>query len=195
MNTATELSPIKAQVTKLEKQATELTIATPEQNVAATELKAKLKEAGTLIKARKEEITKPLNEALKSARNLFAPLEQQFESADAIVGRKLIAYKQEVERKTREEEARIAARVERGTMKIETAEKKMENLPTVAKTTRTEHGAVQFRKIKKVQVINPDLVPDKFWVIDQVALRSAALAVGQLGEVIPGVKVYEEETV
>lgn len=186
-----ELAVIKGQVSKLENQANELTITTPEENVLATELKAKLKETGNTIKARKEAITKPLNTALKSARELFAPLEAQFSTAESIVGRKLLAYKHEVEEAARIKEAQIAARVEKGTMKVETAERKMDEVERVDKTTKTAHGQVQFRKIKKVRVNNDSEVPKQYWIIDMVAVRKDALA----GIVIPGVEVYEEEIV
>jgi len=186
-----ELTVLKSQISKLETQANAVMITTPEQNEAATNLKAKLKEFGTMIKKRKEEITKPLNTALKSARELFAPLEDQFESAENIVGRKLIAYKQKVEVETRAAEAKIAARVEKGTLKMETAEKKIEQLPTIQKTVQTNHGKVQFRKIKKVRLTNRELIPDQYLIVDMVAVRRDALA----GKVIPGIEVYEEEIV
>lgn len=185
------LVPLKAQVTRLEKQANEIVITTAEENALAIDFKAKLRETGKSIKDRKEEITKPLNEALKSARALFAPIESQFENAEQIVSRKLIEYKQKVEAKRHEEEAKIAARVEKGTMKLETAEKKIESLPTIEKTVQTDFGRVQFRKIKKVRITNQDLIPDEYWLVDEVKLRKEALA----GKTIPGCEVYEEEIV
>lgn len=186
-----EIVVLKGQVTKLDNQANELTITTPEQNAAAIELKAKLKDTAKQIKERKEAITKPLNDALKSARELFAPLEKQFEEADTIVGRKLLAYKQKVDAEARAKEEKIAERVEKGTLKIETAEKKIEQIQRTEKTVQTDHGKVQFRKIKKVRIIKAEEVPDQYWVLDQVAIRKDAL----MGVVIPGVEVYEEETV
>ena len=189
-----EMTVYKSQISKLENQANELTIATPEENVAATELKAKLKEIGKKIKDRKEEITKPLNEALKSARQLFAPLEEQFENAETIVGRKLLAYKQKVDAEIRAKEEKIARDLEAGKIKnIETAEKKIEKLDEkrIEKTVQTAHGQVQFRKIKKMRITNKDLIPEKYWIIDEVLLRREVLA----GVQVPGAEMYEEETV
>lgn len=186
-----ELSVLKGQVTKLEQQASAVIITTPEENASAMNLKAKLKETGKAIKERKEEITKPLNAALKSARELFAPIEASFEAADRFLATKLLAYKQQVEAAARAEEAKIAAKVEAGKMKIETAEKKLEKVEHIEKTTHTTHGDVQFRKIKKVRVTDESKVPDKYWVLDMVAVRRDALA----GELTAGVEVYEEEIV
>ena len=186
-----ELTTLKSQVSKLENQANAVIIATPEENALAIDLKAKLKEIGQTIKARKEEITKPLNTALKSARELFAPIEEQYETAENIVGKKLLAYKQKVEAEARAMEAKIAARVEKGTMKLETAERKIDALPTVQKTVQTDHGRVQFRKIKKVRIIDLKLIPDQYWIIDEVKLRKDVLT----GIVVPGAIMFEEEIV
>lgn len=186
-----EVSVLKSQVTKLENQAEEISITTPEENVLAIDLKAKLRDLGKQIKERKEEITKPLNVALKSARELFAPLEQKFEDAENIVGRKLLAYKKEQDDKARIEEERIAKRVEKGTLKLETAERKMEEIVKTDKTVQTDHGRVQFRTIKKMRVVDANLVPDKYWEINETLLRKDVLA----GIVVPGAELYTEEIV
>lgn len=186
-----ELAVVKGQVSKLENQANAVTITTSEQNDEAMNLKAKLKETAKAITTRKEEITKPLNTALKSARELFAPLEAQLATADSIIGGKLLAYKRQVEAEARAKEEAIAKKVEAGRMRLDTAEKKLDEVERVEKTTRTDHGTVQFRKIKKVRISNPSLVPDEYWQINEVLVRRDALA----GKQIAGVEVYEEEIV
>lgn len=186
-----ELAVVKGQVSKLENQANAVTITTSEQNDEAMNLKAKLKETAKAITTRKEEITKPLNAALKSARELFAPLEAQLATADSIIGGKLLAYKRQVEAEARAKEEAIAKKVEAGRMRLDTAEKKLDEVERVEKTTRTDHGTVQFRKIKKVRISNPSLVPDEYWQINEVLVRRDALA----GKQIAGVEVYEEEIV
>lgn len=186
-----EIVVLKGQVSKLENQASEIKITTPEENVLATELKAKLKDISKQIKERKEAITKPLNQALKSARDLFAPLEEKFENADNIVGRKLLEYKRKIDEEARKKEEAIAKRVEQGTLKIETAERKIDEIQRIDKTIKTDHGQVQFRKIKKMRIVDPNLIPDKYWVIDEVLLRKEVLA----GVVVPGAEMYEEEIV
>ncbi len=186
-----EIVVLKGQVSKLENQANELSITTPEENVLAIELKAKLKDIGKQIKERKEEITKPLNEALKSARSLFAPLEEKYDFAENLVGRKLLDYKRKVDEEARIKEEKIAKQFEAGRLKPETAERKIEEIHRTEKTVHTDHGKVQFRKIAKMRVTDEALVPDKYWVIDQVLLRKDVLA----GVVVPGAERYEEEVV
>lgn len=186
-----ELAVLKGEVTKLGNQAQQLAIATPEEYAAATELKAKLRDLAKKIKERKEEITRPINAALKSARELFAPIEQSVEQYESGVARGLLAYKARIDAEARAAEAKIAAKVEAGKMKIETAERKLDTIERVEKTTHTAKGDVQFRKIKKVRVVDESKVPDQYWVLDMVAVRRDALA----GTLTAGVEVYEEETV
>lgn len=186
-----ELVPLKAAVSKLENQANEVVIVTKDDYANAVDIVSKLKETGTKLKNVKESITKPLNEALKNARSLFAPLEEQFENAERIVKVKLLDYKKKVDAEARVEEAKIAARVEKGTLKMETAEKKLEQVERVDTTTRGKVGEVQIRKVKKVRLVNRELVPDQYLVVDMVAVRRDALS----GIVIPGVEVYEEESI
>lgn len=191
MDDIKDLAPLKSQISKLEKLANEVQITTQEENESALNLKSKLKEIGKEITKRKEGITKPLNEALKNARALFSPIEDQYENAENIVGKKLIAYKQKVEAENLEKEAKIAERVEKGTMKIETAERKLDEIKTPEKTITTAHGQVQFRKIAKIRITNENIIPQRYWIIDQVLLRKDVLS----DIVVPGVEKYYEETV
>lgn len=186
-----ELTVLKGQVSKYENQATAVTIATQEDYTLAVDLVSKLKDTGSKIKASKESITKPLNEALKNARELFAPIEAQFAQAEAIIKTKLLDYKRKKDAEAKVEEAKIAARVEKGTMRLDTAEKKLDQVERVENTTRGAVGEVQIRKIKKVRIIKAEEVPDEYWVLDQVAIRRDALG----GKTIPGVEVYEEDSI
>ena len=74
--------------------ANELQVKTFEQVMDAADVLYDVKRIGERITERKEEITKPLNEALKSARSLFKPFEKQYEDAEAIVKGKVLEYHQ-----------------------------------------------------------------------------------------------------
>lgn len=186
-----ELAPIKAQVSKLENQATAVTIVSQEGYENAIDLVSKLKETGSEIKYKKESITKPLNEALKHVRDMFRPVETQFENAERIIKTKLLDYKRKKDEEARAEEAKVAARVAKGTMKLETAEKKMDSIERVENTTRGQVGQVQIKKIRKVRVTDQETIPRKYLVPDMVLIRQDALS----GIVIPGIEIYEEESI
>jgi hypothetical protein len=76
------------------KAANALNVKTLEQVMDAADLLLDIKTVGEKITARKEEITKRLNEALKSARSLFRPFEEQFSEAEAIVKSKVLDWHQ-----------------------------------------------------------------------------------------------------
>ena len=181
----------EAKVNELVNVANILTITTPEENAIVIECKAKLNTLGKEYKTEKEKATKPINEALRRIRSWWAPLETRIENEDIRLGGMLLTYKHKIEAEVRKQEERIAARVEKGTMRLDTAEKKIDNLPKIQNTTHTAEGQVQFRKIPKMRITNRDLVPDSYWIIDEVRLRQAVVS----GIVVPGAQLYFEERV
>ncbi len=107
------------------------------------------------IKAEKEKVTKPMNEALKAARAIFKPFEEKCANVKADVKSKMSAYLAAEEKKRKEQEARDLARLERGTMKEETVTKKMvereEGAPVVTGTT-FKHLVIKSVDLSKVPV-------------------------------------------
>jgi len=186
-----ELVVLKKQVSNLENQANSIVIGSKDDYTKAIDIVAKLKDAGSTIKNKKESITKPLNEALRNARSLFAPIEDQYECAEKIIKGKLLEYKRKIDEEARIEENKIAAKLEKGTIKTETAERKIEAIDRIDSTTRGKVGEIQVRKIKKVRVIDESAIPRNYLVPDMVAIRRDALG----GTMIPGVEVYEEESI
>lgn len=185
-----ELSVLKSQVSKAETAALALKIESQEDYEKGVDIGVKLKQVGKAVKQQKELITRPLNDALKAARDFFNPIESQFDSAELIVKNKLLAYKRKKDEEARIEEERLAARVEKGTMKIETAEKKIDAIERVENTTRGKVGELQVRKLKKVRITDEALIPRSYLVPDLVLIRKDALA----GVVIAGTEVYEDES-
>ena len=180
-----ELKIVKQNTDKAMSAAQALTIEKDEDMTGATELLTKINLAGDMIKKRKEEITKPLNEALKSARDLFRPLEDAQQNAKNIVAEKMIAYRRAVEENRRKEEAKLAARVEKGTMKMETAQRKMEELPQEQKSVKTDAGAVSFKETPVPVIFDEAQIPRQYLVPDMVKINKAVRA----GIEIPGIKV------
>lgn len=188
-----DLAPIKAQATKAYKYAGELVIKTPEdEKKAITELSS-INKIGDNVAEKKEAIMRPLLDATKATRELFKPLEDSVASAVSIIKKKLIDYRTAAEKKETEAKAKIAARVEKGTMKMETAVAKTEAIGTLDKTIGTDEGAVQYKTVRKARIIDPKKVPAEYLVVDEPKAKKAALALGGLGELIPGVEVYEEK--
>ena len=192
-----ELTPIKAQVTKSVNRANDVIIDSPESLASATDILKAIKDAGKVVKTRKEEITKPLNDALKSARSLFKPLEDDLASAERIIKDKMLDYTSEVDRKAAEEAAKLEARVDRGTMRVDTAMRKIDEIETVGSSVKGAKGSVQFRTVRNIKIVDPTKIPLKYLSNEKVlAAISAAVRTDVLnGTKVDGVEIVEEKQV
>ena len=197
-----ELAPVKERITKAEAYASALVVNSPDDQRGATAALSELNRIGDDVTARKEEITKPLNAALKSTRELFKPLEDGISAATRVIKNKLIAYHDEQAHIAREAAQKLADRVERGTMKPETAARKIDEIVPVAPRVNTDEGALQYKKVPvaritkaiteltDVQIVAHARAGYLVW--DEVKARKAALAAGTEGEVLAGVTVTIE---
>lgn len=192
-----ELTPIKAQVTKSVNRANDVIIDSPESLASATDILKAIKDAGKVVKTRKEEITKPLNDALKSARDLFRPIEADLATGERIIKDKMLDYTNEVEAKRAAEAAKLEARVEKGTMRTDTAMRKMDDLETVDSTVKGAKGSVNFREVRKVKIVDPKAIPLKYLMNEKVidAIRAAVSTDVLNGTKVEGVEIVIEKVV
>lgn len=186
-----EIVEFQGQISVLEEQANSLEVKDEAGLKVATDISSRLEDINSQITAKKESITKPLNDTLKSIRALFKPTEEAYEKAQQIVNKKALAYHQKVREDAAKEEAKIEADLASGKIKkIETAERKLDKVEKVDNTVRTESGGLQVRKIKKYEIINESLLPREYLKPSLDLIRKDALA----GKEIAGVRVWEEET-
>lgn len=178
-----ELAVHRNEANVLQRMAADYTITTPEDVSKGEETLRQIKVAETAITARKEEITRPLMKALASARDLFKPFELTLGDAKKVIKAKILAYTTEAEEKARLEEERINKRVEKGTMKAETALGKLEDLDNKKVKTNT-------RTLVKVRIVDEASVPREWCTPDLARITEAVL---RQGAVIPGVERYEEK--
>lgn len=165
--------------------AQKLSITNKEELNTAAELLTKINRAGDQLKKVKDSIIKPLNEGLKNARLLFSEPEKNYEEAKNMVQFKIMEYDEKIRKEREKESKKIEQKVESGKMSIETAAKKSEKLPEVQKTILTDTGKLTFREDRKMKIIDQNLVPDEYWVIDEVKLRKVVLA----GLEVPGTTI------
>lgn len=191
MENKQELEVVQDQTSKAMQLATELIIDSDAKMFEATDLLKKIKVVGKMITDKKELITKPLNQALKEARDMFRPIEDSCSESEALVKRKMIAYQNEQEKIRREELAKIEKKVEKGTMKVETAIKKIENVQEVQTSVQSSIGAASTRILKKVRITDESLIPREYLVPDMKKIEMVAKA----GVAIPGVEIYEEKSI
>lgn len=200
MTETKEVAVVKQQATKALTAAQALEIKSDEDMKGATDMLSKMKSVAKMIKDRKEAITKPLNEALASARDLFKPIETNLAEAERVVKGKMLSYQDAVEKKAEDQRVKIAERVERGTMKPETAVAKMADIQAPQTHVEGNVGAVTTRKIKKVRFTEltklqgaqiVELATAGYLQWNETVARRDALA----GKPVPGTEVYEEKVI
>lgn len=186
-----EVSVVKQQATKALTAAQELAIASQEDMVKATDILSKIKTVGKMIKERKEAITRPLMESLNSVRDLFRPIESNHVEAEKIIKTKMLAWQDAEDKRAEAERAKVAARVEKGTMKPETAVEKMEQIQDAPVTTKGKVGTVSTKIIKKYRVTDESKLPREFLTPDMGKITEALKA----GQAVPGAEMYEEKVI
>ena len=190
-DTTKELAPIKARTNKMQAVVNSLIIKNEKDLAEVAKIRAGIKEVKKQIKDKKEEITTPLNTALKNVRALFAPLEASCEEATEVLDQKYIAYNRQIEEARRTEEAKLAARVEKGTLKMETAVKKIEAIAEAPKHIATDKGSMTITKRKNFKVVDINKLPIQYHLANESEIRRAMYA----GTQLPGVEYWEDEIV
>lgn len=194
-----ELSVVRGQVMRALAVAESIIVGSDEQMLEAGEIRKKIKQVGKIIKEKKEEITKPLNEALKNVRAMFAPLEQNCEEAEMRVSQKMLIYQSKVDAERRKIEAEAQRKMEEAQRKLEEgkisekqaqavearAEKKLESAPEAIKKSEDFHT----RTVKKFRILDANAIPRSYLVPDEVAIRKAMMA----GVAVAGVEFYGDK--
>lgn len=186
-----EVVIVKQQATKAVAAAENISIKTDEDMAKATDILSKIKTVAKMAKERKEAITKPLNEALASARDLFKPIEANCAEAERIIKGKMLDFQDAQEKAREAAKEKIVDRVERGTMKAETAVKKLDELPTVSTTAQGKVGSVTTKMVKKYRVVDESKLPREYLLPNMSKITEAL----KEGKEVPGAEIYEEKVI
>lgn len=183
-----DLQIVKTQSTKALSTAQDIKITSQEKFEEANLIKDKIVAARKLVKNKKEEITKPLNEGLKQVRSLFAPIEETIDEAETIIKSKIGEYLMEQDRKAREAQEKIKEKVENNELDLD---KGIEKIEKIEDKHIEKVGIVKTRTNRVVKVINESEIPREYWVLDMVRVRADALS----GVLTKGVEVVEEKII
>jgi len=195
-----EVSLAKAQSTKALTAVNQIVVTTQEEYQVASTLRTKINQTVKFIKEKKEGITKPLNEARKNVIALFAPIETASREALGILDFKMIEYSNRVEEEASVEQEKLARRAERGTLKPETAVKKMGEIEQAPTHVENKFGSTSTRVVKEVEyaedfvdqmfkALVKGTVPREYFKIDLIKVRRDVLD----GCHLPGAKVVENK--
>ncbi len=166
----------------------------------AKDIANKIKRVKELKKALEDKMNKsvlPAKQVIVEAKETYGPMIEKCVWAEKELKEKFRLYAEEAERLRTEKELKIAARVERGTMKVETAVKKIGEMPEAQKSVKSEEGAgISIRKVPVAVIKDPKKVPIEFWDINVPRVNREALKRHKEGlEQIPGVEIeYRTDT-
>lgn len=148
----------------------------------------------TFKKRVEEEMEKniaPAKQIIENEKAKYNPYLEVCKTAEAELKRKAQVYMEDKETKRLAAEQKIADDLASGKIKKEeTAIAKLEKLPEQKTTIKSESSTLTMRKIKDIEIIKAEEVPDEYWVLDLVKIKKVALA----GVEIPGVKVIEKSS-
>lgn len=158
--------------------------------VQATSILSQLNSKLDAITADKELLTKPLNQSLKAIIDKYRPVETLISEHIATIKSNMISYATAQKAMQAKTEAQITARVEKGTLKPETAINKLEVLTEKTNTTAsTEHGKVIFKTVNLYRVKDILKIPHVYLQVNDDAIKEA-----QKNNInIEGVEYYTEE--
>jgi len=149
-------------------------------------------------------LTKPLDESKKRIMALFSPFIDQFEKATTIIKNKVRDYYFEQEEKARQaEKERLLAEAKQEEeikkAQEEDREPVVEEIPVIPEVKVPEKtvkgvagGSMTVKKIWKFTIVDPKLIPEEYWIIDEGLIREA---VRNGAREISGVKIYEDKVV
>lgn len=187
-----EAQEIENQVSLVQEQANVLVIASDEDMSKGSDLLNTVKQVETMIVDRKKEITQPLMQALKSARDLFKPFEVGHSEAKKTIKAKMLDYSIAEEERITKEKDRVTKRVEKGTMRPDTAVAKLEEAGEVKKSFDGTQSMTSIRVITKVRVIDESLIPREFL---EPSMKKITEAVLKHKIVVPGIETFEEKSI
>jgi len=129
-------------------------------------------------------ITKPINDSLKKIRDLFRPFKTQVTDVSNDLKSRRQVFINAEEAKRAKKEAQIAARVEKGTMREDTAVGQLSDLETSAPEV---NGGMM--SVLVVKVIDIKLIPEQYLMVNATQLRADY----REGIEVPGVEfIYEK---
>lgn len=187
--TNTELQTIERTVNPIVTTATALTITSDADMPRATELLSQVNKALDQVTDEEDKVVKPLKEALKAEQGRWKPIKTTLESARDAIRTAMSKYQTSVALARKKEEERLASRVTKGTMKMETAAKKLAEAPVPVEAVATASGSIRFRTVQKLVIEDVKAVPREYMVVDEVAVRAALKA----GKTVAGCVLVDEQ--
>lgn len=185
-----KVAAIKGQTTRMQAQVEALEIKDDATQQTASELRSRIKTYERAMAKEKKEWLDPINVLRNKIFSVFRPFEAQVAQAIKAVDTKIIGYQELKEKEAREQEAKLQARVDKGTLKPETALRKMEDVDVPDTMIESTHGKTIIQERRDVEIVDLAKIPREYLLVDMVLLRNAMLVEGKQ---VPGAKVITKK--
>ena len=204
-----EVIKVDAESTKevsiFEKTANDLKITSAADVEAAVDTLGSIKKMQKSLKTKEDDAKKPFQETLNGIRDAYKPIKLNLEKAESTIKSKITVFRSAEAKKAEEQKAKIEARVGegKGKLKVQTAINKISEVEENKSAAHVNTGtsSMTVRMIKKVRITDESLIPRDYLVVDQTKVKAAAVKIHDLIKEgvtvtqIPGVEVYEEESI
>jgi len=219
MTATDEISEAKTRAMEIASVASvAIVIHTADDYRAAGEQLTRIKHAAIQLEELRLSLTRPLDESKKRIMAMFARPKDDLDGAEAKLKRAMLAYNTEQDRIRREAEARLRAEAEAEEKRQEAQRKaaldaalesgdaakaeEIINTPTVPpppvavvpQAIPPKVAGVSTRKIWTWKIINPDLIPRDYLLINESMLTAVAKS-GKGAVKVPGVEFYQVESI
>lgn len=145
----------------------------------------RIKGIAKMMDERKKQITAPLMESLASVRDLFRKYEDSLKASEAAFKTAILSYQTAQDQIAEQAREKVAARVEKGTMRADTAIEKLNGIQGAKKVE-----GFSTRTVTKVRITDEALIPREYLMVN-TALLTDALLKHKL--TVPGAETYQEK--
>jgi hypothetical protein len=193
------------EVSIFEKTANDLQINSAADVEGAVDTLGSIKKMQKHLKSQETDAKKPYQELVKGIIEVFRKPQTQLANAETTIKQKITTFRAAEAKKAEEQKAKIEARVGegRGKLKVQTAINKISDVESSKSAAHVDTGSSKMtvRMIKKVRITDESLIPREYLTIDTTKVTNAAKKIYDLKKegvevaMIPGVEVYEEESI
>jgi len=196
-NNTVSIVPFKRKITTVQKQVEGFKITDNDSMVVATDTLSIIKNISKAMEKQRKLRVDPLNKEVKDINAEYKPLSTDLEKAEKYIKSEMISYSNEVDRKAAEAAAKLEARVEKGTMRTDTAMRKMDDIETMGSSVEGNKGSINFRMVRVVKIVDVTKIPAKYLNDEKVldAIKSAVRTDVMNGTLVDGVEVVEEKQI
>lgn len=173
-------------------KATTLVVDSQESMIQAATVLGKVKELIKKTKAEEDNLSDQLAELdLTKRYDTACELRLKAEKASKFISEQVNKFQTLEAKRASEEAAKLAGRVERGTMKLDTAVRKMDEIEKPLEEFKTTDGTVTFRTIPKLDIIDSKWIPREYLIVDEAKVFAALKS----GTKVPGAQLIHVKSV